>query len=64
MRPKMIGLIGLVWGAGIILYGLLGHSTAHGNAAYSAGNYAAVFFGAVIFAAGLVAVRRAFAPSV
>jgi hypothetical protein len=51
MRNRIMGGIGVVWGGGVVLYGLFG--TERGEGAYGAGQMAAVVFGACMFLAGL-----------
>jgi hypothetical protein len=51
MRNRIMGGIGVVWGGGVVLYGLFGQDRAGG--AYGAGQMAAIVFGACMLIAGL-----------
>ena len=51
MRNKISGLIGMLWGGGIVVSRLVSESPASG--AYQAGQMAALVFGLVLLGAGL-----------
>ena len=60
MRNRIIGGIGVVWGAGIVVYGLFIQERAGG--AYGAGQIAGVVFGAVMLIAGLAYLIKGDSP--
>lgn len=51
-RNRIIGLIGVVWGGGMVAHHFLGAPVA-GNQAYAAGQNFAVLFAAIMFFIGL-----------
>ena len=57
MRNFVFGAIGIVWGIGIVVYGLTGDGGG-GTDAYVAGQRFAMVLGAVMAVAGVMAVRR------
>jgi hypothetical protein len=57
MRNIILGAVGIVWGAAILIAGLAGVTQSHG-ASYGAGQMAGYVFGVVFLLAGLVAVRN------
>lgn len=59
MRNRILGFIGVFWGAAILIVALAGH-TAHGSGAYGAGQTAGPVFGAVFLIAGARAVVTSF----
>lgn len=48
MKKKIIGTIGVIWGAGIVVNWLLSNTTGSSEA-YQAGQFSAVIIGAVLF---------------
>jgi hypothetical protein len=61
MQKKRIFLPAVlaVWGVAIVIYGLVGGSSAHTSGAYHGGQMAALVMGVVMAVAGTVAVVRA-----
>lgn len=55
-RYRIVGAIALIWGGALLVSHLLGNSRIEGNGAYASGQYAALVFGGLLFAAGLYAV--------
>jgi hypothetical protein len=53
MSNRLIGVIGVLWGAGILLYGLLSGGQAQAKGAYAAGQSAGWLFGLVLFFLGI-----------
>ena len=51
MRNRIMGGIGVVWGGGIIVYGLVNREP--GGGSYAAGQMAAIVLGACMLIAGL-----------
>ena len=51
MRNRIFGLIGMLWGGGIVLAGLL-RGPGGGDGAYQGGHIAGYFFGFVMFVVG------------
>lgn len=58
MKNKILGIIGIIWGGGIVLRWMLADTTSSGNPAYDAGYSTAVIFGAVLLIVGLYYVFR------
>lgn len=52
MRNKIFGVIGLIWGGGILVSTFFGGGDAAGSGAYAAGHTAGVAFGALLFIVG------------
>jgi uncharacterized membrane protein HdeD (DUF308 family) len=59
MRQIILGVIGVIWGAAILIAHFAGVGPSGGSGAYGAGQNAAVVFGAVFLLAGAFAVRNA-----
>jgi hypothetical protein len=53
MSNRLIGVIGVLWGAGILLFGLLSGGQAQVKGAYAAGQSVGWLFGLVLLLAGL-----------
>ncbi len=53
MSKRLIGAIGVLWGGGILLFGLLHGSGTKEASAYAAGQTAGWIFGLVLFFAGI-----------
>jgi hypothetical protein len=51
MRNKIFGVIGVLWGAAIIVYGVTGGS-GNGTGSYEAGSSTALVFGALLLVVG------------
>ena len=60
MRNRIMGGIGVVWGVGVVVYGLFGAE--RGEGAYGAGQMAAVVFGACMAIVGLVYLIKGDSP--
>lgn len=52
MKNKILGVIGILWGGGILVYGLL-HREGTGDTAYQSGQTAGLVFGAILLIVGL-----------
>jgi len=52
MRNRVVGLIGVLWGGGILVSSFLRSGPA-GGSAYQSGQTAGYIFGAILFGAGL-----------
>lgn len=53
MSKRLLGIIAAVWGAGILLYGLLNSSGSKETGAYGGGRAAGWIFGAALLLAGI-----------
>lgn len=53
MSNRFIGAIGVLWGGGILLFGLNGGGDQAQGAAYAAGQAVGVIFGLFLFLAGI-----------
>ena len=51
-KNRIFGLIGLIWGGGMILGKILGCSPGPGGGAYGAGQAAGLVFGGLLFVVG------------
>ena len=52
MRNRIFGGIGVVWGAGVLIYSLL-KGGPEGGGAYAAGQIGGMIFGGLLFVVGL-----------
>jgi len=57
MRNRIFGVIGILWGGGVLLSFFMG-SRDVGGGAYGAGQSAGLLFGAVMFGAGVYYVTK------
>lgn len=53
MSNRLIGVIGVLWGAGILLFSLLSGGQAQVTGAYAAGHSVGWLFGLVLLLAGI-----------
>jgi hypothetical protein len=53
VRNRILGAIAVLWGAGLILFKLLGSDQTQAKGAYSAGQTGGLVFGGLLLAAGL-----------
>ncbi|HEV7378048.1 MAG TPA: hypothetical protein VGN95_25430 [Pyrinomonadaceae bacterium] len=53
MSNRFIGLIGVLWGGGLLLFKLLSGGQAQGNGAYTAGQGMGWVFGLALFLVGI-----------
>jgi hypothetical protein len=53
MSNRLIGMIGVLWGGGLLLFRLLSGGQAQANGAYAAGQSAGWVFGLVLFLVGI-----------
>lgn len=53
MRNRIFGAIGVLWGAGLLLFQLLGSNQAQGKGAYGSGQSAGLIFGGLLLAVGM-----------
>ena len=53
MSNRLIGVIGVLWGAGILLFWLFGGNQAQVKGAYAAGQSVGWLFGLVLLLAGI-----------
>jgi len=52
MRNRILGLIGVLWGGGVVLSGIM-RGIPEGHNAYQAGQIGGLIFGALLFLVGL-----------
>jgi hypothetical protein len=53
MSNRLLGTIGVLWGGGILLFGLSGGSHVKGTGAYAAGQTTGWLFGLLLFPVGI-----------
>jgi hypothetical protein len=53
VSKRFLGVIGVLWGAGILLAAFLTGGRTEGNSAYSAGQTGGLIFGALLLVVGL-----------
>jgi hypothetical protein len=53
MSHRLIGVIGVLWGGGMLLFGLLSGGQAQVKGAYAAGQSVGWLFGLVLFLTGI-----------
>jgi hypothetical protein len=53
MYQRLLGIVGVLWGGGILLSGLLSRGKASGSGDYAAGQSAAWIFGLLLLMAGI-----------
>jgi hypothetical protein len=56
MRNLISGIVGVLWGGAIVVYGLTNRP--EGSDAYQAGGYAAVVFGVLLLVGGVYYLRK------
>lgn len=58
MKYLILGIIGIVWGAGIIVNGMLNGNPQTGNQVYQTGQNTGLIFGAILIVAGILAIVK------
>jgi hypothetical protein len=53
MSNRLLGTLGVLWGGGILLFGLLGGGKVEGKGAYAAGQTTGWLFGLLLFLGGI-----------
>ncbi|MDQ3821589.1 MAG: hypothetical protein M3362_28455 [Acidobacteriota bacterium] len=53
MSKRLLGVIAVVWGAGILAFGLMNGGGTKGSGAYGAGQTAGLIFGVALLMAGI-----------
>ena len=57
-RSRILGLIAVLWGGAVLVFGLLGPRKPVANAAYAAGQNTGLFFGVLLLIVGLYYLLR------